>query len=146
MFLCRFDEYFADWKKVSAESEPGLIDLNTTINGTCQKERFLDIVANFIVFMEGSGGLAKIVSKNHQFLGVNNSIKALNSINDNDGRLGVFWHTQGSGKSVSMMFFCQKVLRTKPGNWTFVIVTDRAELDKQIYKNFEAAKNLQLEE
>ena len=132
-------EHFADWKKVSAESEPGLIDLNTTINGTCQKERFLDIVANFIVFMEGSGGLAKIVSKNHQFLGVNNSIKALNSINDNDGRLGVFWHTQGSGKSVSMMFFCQKVLRTKPGNWTFVIITDRAELDKQIYKNFEAA-------
>ena len=132
-------EHFADWKKVSAENEPGLIDLNTTINGTCQKERFLDIVANFILFMEGSGGLAKIVSKNHQFLGVNNSIKALNSINDNDGRLGVFWHTQGSGKSVSMMFFCQKVLRTKPGNWTFVIVTDRAELDKQIYKNFEAA-------
>lgn len=132
-------EHFADWKKVSAESEPGEIDLNTTINGTCQKERFLDIVANFIVFMEGSGGLAKIVSKNHQFLGVNNSIKALNSINDNDGRLGVFWHTQGSGKSVSMMFFCQKVLRTKPGNWTFVIVTDRAELDKQIYQNFEAA-------
>ena len=68
--------------------------------------------------MEVSGGLAKIVSKNHQFLGVNNSIKALNSINDNDGRLGVFWHTQGSSKSVSMMFFCQKVLRTKPGNWT----------------------------
>ena len=132
-------EHFADWKKVSAESEPGLIDLNTTIYVTCHKVRFLDIVANFIVFVDGSGGLAKIVSKNHQFLGVNNSIKALNSINDNDGRLGVFWHTQGSGKSVSMMFFCQKVLRTKPGNWTFVIVTDRAELDKQIYQNFEAA-------
>ena len=63
-------EHFADWKKVSAESEPGLIDLNTTINGTCQKVRFLDIVANFIVFVEGSGGLAKIVSKNHQFLGL----------------------------------------------------------------------------
>ena len=52
------------------------------------------------------------------------------------GRLGVFWHTQGSGKSVSMMFFAQKVLRKLPGNWTFVVVTDRQELDDQIYKNF----------
>ncbi|GAB6061169.1 HsdR family type I site-specific deoxyribonuclease [Desulfonatronum parangueonense] len=52
------------------------------------------------------------------------------------GRLGVFWHTQGSGKSVSMMFFTQKVLRKIPGNWTFVVVTDRLELDGQIYKHF----------
>ncbi|MGI9188638.1 MAG: type I restriction endonuclease subunit R, partial [Longimicrobiaceae bacterium] len=57
-------------------------------------------------------------------------------IHENQGRLGVFWHTQGSGKSYSMIFFAQKVLRKLPGNWTFVIVTDRTELDKQIYKNF----------
>ena len=89
--------------------------------------------------MEGSGGLSKIVTKNHQYLGVNNSIKAVHTVQDNDGRLGVFWHTQGSGKSISMVFFCQKVLRKIPGNWTFVIITDRTELDTQIYKNFEAA-------
>ena len=55
------------------------------------------------------------------------------------GRLGVFWHTQGSGKSVAMMFFAQKVLRKIPGNWTFVVVTDRQELDGQIYKHFASA-------
>ena len=54
----------------------------------------------------------------------------------NRGRLGVFWHTQGSGKSYSMIFFSQKVLRKLPGNWTFLVVTDRQELDKQIYQNF----------
>ena len=57
---------------------------------------------------------------------------------ENKGRLGVFWHTQGSGKSLSMVFFTQKVLRTIPGSWTFVIVTDREELDDQIYKTFAA--------
>ena len=58
------------------------------------------------------------------------------AINNNQGKLGVFWHTQGSGKSISMVFFAQKVLRKLPGNWTFVIVTDRQDLDDQIYKNF----------
>ena len=132
-------EHFADWKKISSETEDGIIDLDTMITGTCEHQRFIDIVENFIVFMEGSGGLSKIVTKNHQYLGVNNSIKALHTVQDNDGRLGVFWHTQGSGKSISMVFFCQKVLRKIPGNWTFVIITDRTELDTQIYKNFEAA-------
>ena len=57
----------------------------------------------------------------------------------NQGRLGVFWHTQGSGKSYSMVFFAQKMLRKLPGNWTFVVVTDRDDLDDQIYKNFASA-------
>jgi type I restriction enzyme R subunit len=60
-------------------------------------------------------------------------------VRSRNGRHGVFWHTQGSGKSVSMMFFAQKVLRKVPGNWTFVIVTDRQELDGQIYKHFASA-------
>ena len=132
-------EHFSDWKKISSETEDAIIDLDTMITGTCEHQRFIDIVENFIVFMEGSGGLSKIVTKNHQYLGVNNSIKAVHTVQDNDGRLGVFWHTQGSGKSISMVFFCQKVLRKIPGNWTFVIITDRTELDTQIYKNFEAA-------
>ena len=76
------------------------------------------------------------MAKNHQFLGVNNAINAVTHLKQNQGRLGVFWHTQGSGKSFSMVFFAQKVLRKLPGNWTFVVVTDRDELDGQIYKNF----------
>ncbi|MCB9925597.1 MAG: DEAD/DEAH box helicase family protein [Planctomycetaceae bacterium] len=78
----------------------------------------------------------KITGKNHQFLGVNNAVVALEEIKENQGKLGVFWHTQGSGKSFSMAFFSQKVLRKVPGNWTFLVVTDRNDLDTQIYKNF----------
>ena len=91
---------------------------------------------NFTLFTEAKGGLIKLIGKNHQYLGVNNAMDALREIKKNEGRLGVFWHTQGSGKSISMIFFAQKVLRKVPGNWTFVIVTDRQELDDQIYKNF----------
>ena len=58
----------------------------------------------------------------------------MQEIKDNQGKIGVFWHTQGSGKSFSMVFFAQKVLRKLPGNWTFLVVTDREELDGQIYK------------
>ena len=132
-------EHFAEWKKISSEEEAGVIDVNTMINGTCQHPRFLDIVENFIVFLEMQGGLVKIVSKNHQYLGVNNSMSAVHQLQENQGKLGVFWHTQGSGKSISMVFFCQKVLRKVPGNWTFVIITDRKELDEQIYQNFQNA-------
>lgn len=76
------------------------------------------------------------MAKNHQFLGVNKAIEAVKNIKDNKGKLGVFWHTQGSGKSYSMVFFAQKILRKLHGNWTFLIITDREDLDKQIYQNF----------
>ncbi len=94
------------------------------------------------LFEEGKGGLVKKVAKNHQFLGVNKAIARLVELREiqraRTQALGVFWHTQGSGKSLSMVFFSQKVLRKVPGNWTFVIVTDREELDDQISKTFKA--------
>lgn len=129
-------EHFSNWKRINSEGEHGVISLETLIRGTCDKSRFLDLVENFTVFDESKGGLIKVVAKNHQYLGVNNSIAALLGIKRNQGRLGVFWHTQGSGKSFSMIFFSQKVLRKLPGNWTFLVVTDRDDLDNQIYKNF----------
>lgn len=129
-------EHFSDWKKISDEKETGLISLDTLIQGTCEKARLLDLIENFILYQEVKGGTAKILSKNHQYLGVNSAIEALQSKNDRDGKLGVFWHTQGSGKSFSMAFFVQKVLRKIAGNWTFVVVTDRTDLDDQLYKNF----------
>jgi type I restriction enzyme R subunit len=129
-------EHFAEWKRINSEGEKGIVSLETMIRGACEPERFMDLVENFTLFMEASGGLVKLTGKNHQYLGVNNTIDALKKIKKNKGRLGVFWHTQGSGKSVSMIFFAQKVLRKLPGNWTFLIVTDRQELDNQIYKNF----------
>lgn len=91
------------------------------------------------MFSEQKSALAKIVGQNHQYLGVNNAIEAmLTARRDDHGRGGVFWQTQGSGKSFSMVFFAQKVLRKLPGNWTFVVVTDRIELDEQIAKTFKA--------
>ncbi len=134
-------EHFADWKRISNENEKGVISLDTMIQGTCEPKRLLDLLENFTLFMQTKGGLAKILAKNHQFLGVNNAIENLKNIQavgsaNPKGRLGVFWHTQGSGKSLSMVNFSQKVLRKLAGNWTFVIVTDRDDLDTQIYKNF----------
>ncbi|MCK9528646.1 MAG: type I restriction endonuclease, partial [Syntrophales bacterium] len=131
--------HFNDWKKINSEGEEGIISLETALRGTCEPSRLLDIVENFTIFMEARGGIIKAVAKNHQYLGVGNAMDALQEIKDREGRLGVFWHTQGSGKSISMIFFSQKVLRKIPGNWTFVIVTDRQELDGQIYKTFASA-------
>ncbi|MEG4626341.1 type I restriction endonuclease subunit R [Microcoleus sp. w1-18aA5] len=129
-------EYFSDWKKINNEGEQGIISLETLIRGTCDKTKLLDIVENFTLFSEEKDHLIKLVAKNHQYLGVNNCLEAVQNIRENQGKLGVFWHTQGSGKSFSMQFFSQKVHRTITGNWTFVIITDRDDLDNQIYKNF----------
>ena len=129
-------EHFTEWKKVESEDEPGAVSLETILKGTCGHRRLLDIIENFTLFMDAQGGLMKLTAKNHQYLGVNSAVEALGTKELNQGKLGVFWHTQGSGKSISMIFFAQKVLRKIPGGWRFVIVTDRKELDNQIYKNF----------
>ena len=129
-------EHFAEWKRIHSEDEPPQISLETILQALCTPERLLDVVENFILFMEVQGGLIKILAKNHQYLDVNNTIESLKRIENNHGKLGVFWHTQGSGKSISMLFFAQKVLRKVQGNWTFVVVTDRRELDNQTYKTF----------
>ncbi|MGK7919250.1 MAG: type I restriction endonuclease subunit R [Trichodesmium sp.] len=129
-------EYFSDWKQINSEGETGIIALETLIRGTCDKSKLLDIVENFTLFVEEKGKLAKIIARNHQYLGVNNAVASVEKIPENQGKLGVFWHTQGSGKSYSMQFFAQKVHRILHGNWTFVVITDREDLDKQIYQNF----------
>lgn len=128
-------EHFNEWKRINDEGEAGVISLDTMLRATCGLERALDIIENFVLFTIGDEGKAKkIVAQNHQYIGVNNAVASLQ--NGSDGRLGVFWHTQGSGKSFSMVFFAQKVLRKMTGNWTFVVITDRLDLDSQIYKNF----------
>jgi type I restriction enzyme R subunit len=135
-------EHFFEWKRINDEKEKGVVSLDRLIRGVCAKDRLLDIVENFIVYEESKAGLVKKVAKNHQYLGVNNAVEAVLNVRNRPeneaGRLGVFWHTQGSGKSLSMIFFSRKILRTLAGDWTFVVVTDRKELDEQIYKNFAA--------
>ena len=132
-------ERFGEWKRLDNESELGIVSLETAIQGVCEPARLLDLVENFVAFLERPGGLTKALAQNHQVLGVNAAIRALKDQRTRDGRLGVFWHTQGSGKSLSMLFFTQKVLRREPGNWTFVMVTDRTELDDQLYGEFKDA-------
>ena len=127
-------EHFSDWKKIDNDGTKGIIPADTLMIGMCKPENLLDIIENYTLFQETKGGTIKICSKNHQFLGVNSAIERFKT--NTDGKLGVFWHTQGSGKSFSMIFFVQKILRKIKGNWTFVIVTDRTDLDEQIYKNF----------
>jgi type I restriction enzyme R subunit len=129
-------EHFSEWKRISDEGEEGIISLDKIIKGICDKSRFLDIIENFVLYQNTGGAQIKILAKNHQYLGVNNAIESFRKSKENNGKLGVFWHTQGSGKSFSMIFFSQKILRKYNGNYTFIIVTDRKELDNQIYKNF----------
>lgn len=129
-------EFFHEWKRL-AEEEQGSVALETMLRGICKKENFLDLFENFILYDHSGGHTAKILARNHQYLGVNESVKAYEARKLNDGKLGVFWHTQGSGKSYSMVFLAQKVRRKFKGSPTFVILTDREELNSQISDTFE---------
>ncbi len=130
-------EHFAEWKKVDSEGEPGVVSLETALRGTCEPHRLLDLVENFVAYSESRDGLIKKLARYHQYLGVNNAIEALHAARAAEShQLGVFWHTQGSGKSLSNLWFTRKVLRKVPGKWTFVEVTDRKELDDQLYDDF----------
>lgn len=130
--------FFAPWRRLDENDEDDP-SLETLLAATCERTRFLDLIENFVLFDEARDGLIKIIGKYHQVLGVNRAIEAVRSVADNEGRLGVFWHTQGSGKSLSMVMFAEKVLRRIGGNYTFVIVTDRTELDDQIAGQFASA-------
>lgn len=137
--------HFHEWKRITEEDE-GVVDLDRMIIGVCHKQRLLDILENFILFDNSLGKVVKLIARNHQFIGVNKAIEniqhkeqlyKLGKISlEEKQKLGVFWHTQGSGKSYSMVFFCQKIHHKFTGSYTFLIVTDRNELDTQIYGTF----------
>ena len=138
-------QHFHEWKRIT-EEEDGIVALDRIIVGVCEKKRFLDLFENFILFDNSLGKVVKLIARNHQFIGVNKAIENIKhkeelyklgeiSIEEKQ-KLGVFWHTQGSGKSYSMVFFCQKIHRKFTGSYTFLIVTDRNELDTQIYGTF----------
>ncbi len=129
-------EFFHEWKRLN-EREPGVVALETLLRGVCKKENFLDLLENFILYDHSGGRTTKILARNHQYLGVNEAVKAYESRKQRNGKLGVFWHTQGSGKSYSMAFLAQKIRRKFAGSPTFIILTDRDELNKQISDAFE---------
>lgn len=141
-------QHFHEWKRIT-EDDNGIVALDRIIVGVCKKERFIDLFENFILFDTSLGKIIKLIARNHQFIGVNKAITNIQQKQEQykNGqipfeelqKLGVFWHTQGSGKSYSMVFFCQKIHRKFTGSYTFLVVTDRDELDAQIYGTFSGA-------
>ena len=132
-------EHFSHWLRMDDEQErinrlqlaDKQISLEYAVRSLFQKDRLIDFIENFILYHDNG---YKIVAKNHQFFGVNKAVASAKE--HQDGKLGVFWHTQGSGKSFSIVMLCRKIFRTLTGNYTFLIVTDRDDLDRQIFRNF----------
>jgi type I restriction enzyme R subunit len=134
-------EHFFRWLRIDDEREK--VDRNElkregtsverAIEGLCAQERFLDYLENFILYYQDA---TKIIAQNHQFIGVNKAIASFETREERAGKLGVFWHTQGAGKSFSMIFYVRKIFRKYTGNFSFVVITDRDDLDGQIYRNF----------
>ena len=129
-------EFFHEWKRLN-EQETGSVALETMLRGICNRANFLDLLENFILYDHSGGTTVKILARNNQYLGVNEVVKAYEARKLNNGKLGVFWHTQGSGKSYSMVFLSQKIRRKFAGSPTIVILTDRDELNTQISDTFE---------
>ena len=129
-------EFFHEWKRLT-EEDAGNIELPTMLRGICKKENFLDLFENFILYDHSGGSTVKILARNHQYLGVNQAVEKYRNREITQGKLGVFWHTQGSGKSYSMLFLAQKIRRKFEGSPTIVVLTDRDELNKQISETFE---------
>ena len=137
--------HFFEWLKIDSEKEHpdrkaiknanmvGESSVKYFVEGLLRKGRLVDYIENFIMFRNQKN---KIIAKNHQYFGVNNLMESVKNREELKGKLGVFWHTQGSGKSYSMVFFTRKVRRKIQGNFTFLIITDRVDLDNQIHKNF----------
>jgi len=128
-------KFFLEWKRIEEEEE-GVVSLDTMLRGTCAPHRLMDLFENFLLFDESRGDVVKLMAKNHQYIGVNKVIENVKNIGDLQGKLGVYWHTQGSGKSYSMVFLCEKIHRKLGGAYTFLIALDRTELENQIYDTF----------
>ena len=128
-------KFFMEWKRIEEDDE-GVVSLDTLLRGTCAPHRLMDLFENFLLFDGEGAEITKIMAKNHQFIGVNKVVDKSADIATLKGKLGVFWHTQGSGKSYSMVFLCQKMLRKLGGSYTFLLVVDRTELENQLYDTF----------
>lgn len=130
-------EHFAEWKTMDPAESKGRSELEVMLRGAFSPQRLLDLVQNFVLFEADAGKTTKVMAKYHQVDAVNRAVEATAEAMDGDGRAGVVWHTQGAGKSYSMVFYAQK-LRRDPRfeNPTLVCVTDRIDLDDQLMQTF----------
>lgn len=128
---------FMEWKSVNGDYHDTVIaDYQTFFKGIFNKNRFADIIENYICFDHKAGKAAKVMGAYHQYFAVNKAFSSvLAAATPYDGRGGVFWHTQGSGKSFSMIFLVHKLLLSAPGI-TIIVVTDRNDLDQQLFEQF----------
>lgn len=124
---------FSDWKKVEANDEvyENMPTHETLFNGMFKKNRLLDIIQNFILFSDDK----KILAQYHQYFGVKKAILSTVTNGTKTGKAGIVWHTQGSGKSFSMVFYSGNMIKLL-NNPTIVVVTDRNDLDNQLYETF----------
>ena len=130
---------FSEWKKIEAEDEvtENMPTHKTLFYGMLRKDRLLDIINNYILWSDDS----KILSAYHQYFGVKKAIKSTEvAIENKTGKAGILWHTQGSGKSFSMVFYTGNMIK-KLGNPSIVVVTDRNDLDNQLYETFAKCSN-----
>lgn len=140
-------EWYAPWKSLSGDDteQDQNLQLETLLKGLFPKETLLNYIQNFILHEDHNGKIIKKGAKYHQYWGINKAVKsALKNIKPKgDGRIGVIWHTQGSGKSISMAILTG-ILRSLPEmkNPTIVIQVDRSDLDQQLYENFVLCKDL----
>ncbi|TGN87822.1 type I restriction endonuclease subunit R [Streptomyces griseoluteus] len=119
--------------------------LERMIYGAFEPNRFLDLIANFLSYSAPESGAVDTVklAKAHQYIAVNAAVRATESAVATDGRAGVVWHTQGAGKSEEMLFYVGKAARTPElSNPTFVLLTDRIDLDTQLYETFATSRTL----
>lgn len=130
------EERYLEWKSVDGLYDSTLIaDYTTFFLAIFDKHRLLDILKNFIFFEKSQGRLRKIMTAYHQYYAVNKAINRTYDAVNGNGKIGVFWHTQGSGKSLSMVFYVQQLVQRFP-EVTVVVVTDRRDLDNQLYGQF----------
>lgn len=134
------DRYVA-WKSVDGDySETKAATWKTMIDGMMPKARLLDIIRNFVCFNDSGDRIVKILAAYHQYFGVTKAIERAEEAVNGDGKIGVFWHTQGSGKSLSMAFFAH-LLQARLNSPTIVVVTDRNDLDDQLFGQFGRCKD-----
>lgn len=132
---------FMEWKTVDGSYEnTKYAQFDTFFNGIFEKSRLLDILKNFICFSNENKGAAKIFAGYHQYFAVKKAIESTKHATQTDGKGGVFWHTQGSGKSLSMVFYAH-LLQSALNSPTIVVITDRNDLDDQLYTQFAKCKD-----
>ena len=135
------EDRFMEWKTVDGSYENTQhAQFDTFFMGIFAKERLLDILKNFICFSNENKGLVKIMAAYHQYFAVKKAITSTKNATETDGKGGVFWHTQGSGKSLSMVFYAH-LLQKALNSPTIVVITDRNDLDDQLYSQFAKCKD-----